>query len=187
MLFRSDMAFQKAGRLALRDAVDKAQPMLLEPVDDVSILVPDDYVGAVMSDLSGRRGRVLGTQPIEAIVDHLRLIGFGFGRRSFLYSRRGRDGQQRGDLLQPARPPYLLPKVRSEDRPRARCSLPEVHAPGAHGARGHTALAACARARLAGAVALCACDRQVSQYPVGRAARSVGALPAGERFSGGAA
>jgi elongation factor G len=60
----SDMAFQKAGRLALRDAVDKAQPTLLEPVDEVSVLVPDDYVGAVMSDLSSRRGRVLGTEPI---------------------------------------------------------------------------------------------------------------------------
>jgi elongation factor G len=60
----SDMAFQKAGRAALRDAVDKAQSMLLEPVDEVSILVPDDYVGAVMSDLSSRRGRVLGTEPV---------------------------------------------------------------------------------------------------------------------------
>src|ERR1700729_2332733 len=60
----SDMAFQKAGRLALKDAVDKAQPLLLEPVDEVHVLVPDDYVGAVMSDLSSRRGRVLGTEPV---------------------------------------------------------------------------------------------------------------------------
>jgi elongation factor G len=60
----SDMAFQKAGRLALKDAVDKAQPTLLEPVDEVHVLVPDDYVGAVMSDLSSRRGRVLGTEPV---------------------------------------------------------------------------------------------------------------------------
>ena len=60
----SDMAFQKAGRLALKDAVDKAQPTLLEPVDEVCVLVPDDYVGAVMSDLSSRRGRVLGTEPV---------------------------------------------------------------------------------------------------------------------------
>ena len=35
---------------------------LLEPVDEVAVLVPDDHVGAVMSDLSGRRGRVLGTE-----------------------------------------------------------------------------------------------------------------------------
>ena len=60
----SDMAFQKAGRAALRDAVEKAQSALLEPVDEVAILIPDDYVGAVMSDLSSRRGRVLGTEPV---------------------------------------------------------------------------------------------------------------------------
>jgi len=61
----SDMAFQKAGRAALRDAAEKAKVALLEPVAEVSVLVPDDYVGAVMSDLSSRRGRVLGTEPIR--------------------------------------------------------------------------------------------------------------------------
>jgi elongation factor G len=60
----SDMAFQKAGRLALRDAADKASVLLLEPVDELSVLVADEYVGAVMSDLSSRRGRVLGTEPV---------------------------------------------------------------------------------------------------------------------------
>ncbi len=60
----SDMAFQKAGRAALKDAADKAKVLLLEPVDELSVLVDDDYVGAVMSDLSSRRGRVLGTEPV---------------------------------------------------------------------------------------------------------------------------
>jgi elongation factor G len=60
----SDMAFQMAGGLALKDAADKTQVLLLEPVLDVSVLVPDDYVGAVMSDLSTRRGRVTGTEPV---------------------------------------------------------------------------------------------------------------------------
>ncbi|MEW9531283.1 elongation factor G-like protein EF-G2 [Microbispora sp. NPDC049125] len=60
----SDMAFQIAGQLALKDAAAKVAASLLEPVCEVSVLVSDDYVGAVMSDLSSRRGRVLGTEPV---------------------------------------------------------------------------------------------------------------------------
>ena len=60
----SDMAFQIAGALALKEAAAKVPTLLLEPVDEVSVLVADDYVGSVMSDLSSRRGRVLGTEPV---------------------------------------------------------------------------------------------------------------------------
>ncbi|MQA24904.1 MAG: elongation factor G-like protein EF-G2 [Micromonosporaceae bacterium] len=59
----SDAAFQMAGSLALRDAAEKGQVALLEPVDEVTVRVPDTYVGAVMGDMSSRRGRVLGTEP----------------------------------------------------------------------------------------------------------------------------
>ncbi|UZK57163.1 elongation factor G-like protein EF-G2 [Streptomyces drozdowiczii] len=58
----SDAAFQTAGALALREAAAEAHVRLLEPVAEVGVLVPDDYVGPVMSDLSGRRGRVTGTE-----------------------------------------------------------------------------------------------------------------------------
>ncbi|BBX75756.1 elongation factor G-like protein EF-G2 [Mycobacterium shinjukuense] len=58
----SDFAFQMAGALALREAAAATRVILLEPIDEISVLVPDDFVGAVMGDLSGRRGRVLGTE-----------------------------------------------------------------------------------------------------------------------------
>jgi elongation factor G len=57
----SDAAFQTAGSLALKDAADKASVSLLEPIDEVAVHVPDQFVGSVLSDLSTRRGRVLGT------------------------------------------------------------------------------------------------------------------------------
>jgi elongation factor G len=60
----SDMAFQTAAALALREAAASAQTCLLEPVDEIAVLVPDDLVGTVMSDLSGRRGRVTGSEPV---------------------------------------------------------------------------------------------------------------------------
>ncbi|MER5965515.1 elongation factor G-like protein EF-G2 [Streptomyces sp. NPDC002057] len=58
----SDAAFQTAGALALREAAAEVAVHLLEPVAEVQVLVPDEYVGPVMSDLSGRRGRVVGTE-----------------------------------------------------------------------------------------------------------------------------
>jgi elongation factor G len=60
----SDMAFQTSGSLALRDAAEKGEMSLLEPFDEVQVLVDDDYVGAVMGDLSSRRARVLGTESV---------------------------------------------------------------------------------------------------------------------------
>jgi len=62
----SDMAFQAAGALALKDAASPQTVTLLEPVDSVSVVVADEYVGAVMTDLQMRRGRVMGTEPDTA-------------------------------------------------------------------------------------------------------------------------
>jgi elongation factor G len=61
----SDMAFQAAGALALREAAGGTRIVHLEPVDELAVLVPDELVGTVMSDLSGRRGRVLGSEPVD--------------------------------------------------------------------------------------------------------------------------
>ncbi len=57
----SDAAFQTAGALALREAGQACGTVVLEPLDEVTVRIPDEYLGAVLGDLSGRRGRVLGT------------------------------------------------------------------------------------------------------------------------------
>jgi elongation factor G len=65
----SEMAFKIAGSMALREAVRRASPALLEPVMDVEIVTPEEYLGNVVGDLSSRRGKVGGiTQRAEARV-----------------------------------------------------------------------------------------------------------------------
>ena len=117
----SDMAFQKAGRLALKDAVDKATPMLLEPVDEVNVLVPDDYVGAVMSDLSSRRGRVLGTGPIpggrtlvKAEIPELEIVRYSIDLRSVSH---GTGSFTRSYLRHEPLPSHLAAKVAADSKP----------------------------------------------------------------------
>ncbi|PRX46165.1 translation elongation factor 2 (EF-2/EF-G) [Prauserella shujinwangii] len=61
----SDAAFQTAGALALKDAATKTRMVLLEPLDEVTITLPDEHLGTVLGDLSSRRGRVLGTESAE--------------------------------------------------------------------------------------------------------------------------
>ncbi len=62
----SDAAFQVAGALAVKDAATHSHIQVLEPIDSVDITVTADHLGEVLSDLSGRRGRVTGTEPVDA-------------------------------------------------------------------------------------------------------------------------
>src|SRR5579872_818633 len=58
----SEMAFKIAGGLAFREAVAKCNPVLLEPVMDVEVTVPDNYMGDVIGDLTSKRARILGME-----------------------------------------------------------------------------------------------------------------------------
>jgi elongation factor G len=78
-----EVAFSAAGRKAFLDAVDRARPILLEPVVSVEVLCPAEAVGDVSGDLSGRRGQITGTQSpsaataaIEALVPLSELEGY---------------------------------------------------------------------------------------------------------------
>ena len=60
----SEMAFKVAGSLAFKNAAEGAKPVLLEPIANLEIRVPEEYAGDVMGDLSSRRGRILGMEPL---------------------------------------------------------------------------------------------------------------------------
>lgn len=85
----SEMAFKVAARGAFKDGVLKANPVLLEPIESLSVTVPDSYTGDVMGDLNKRRGRVLGMNPvdggkteIQAEVPMAELFGYDTSLRS---------------------------------------------------------------------------------------------------------
>jgi elongation factor G len=114
----SDMAFQIAGQLALKEAAAKVPTLLLEPVDTVSILVSDEFVGAVMSDLSSRRGRVLGTEPVgtgrtlvKAEVPELEITRYAIDLRSMSH---GTGTFHRTFLRYEPLPSHLADKVTSD-------------------------------------------------------------------------
>jgi elongation factor G len=60
----SDMAFKIAGSMAFKEGFMEAKPVLLEPIYNVEILVPDEFTGDIMGDLSARRGKILGMDPV---------------------------------------------------------------------------------------------------------------------------
>jgi len=61
----NEQSFKMAGILAFKAVASKCRPALLEPLDEIEVMSPDDYMGDVLGDLSGRRGHILGTESIE--------------------------------------------------------------------------------------------------------------------------
>lgn len=84
----SEMAFKIAGSMGLRQAVLKADPVLLEPVVKVEITTPDEYLGDVMGDVSSRRGRIQGMNPksgihiLDAFIPLSEMFGYATDLRS---------------------------------------------------------------------------------------------------------
>ncbi len=85
----SDAAFQAAGALALKAAAEKAGVTTLEPVDEIAVHIPDEHLGAVLGDLSSRRGKVVGTEPedggwtvVRAHVPAVELVRYAVNVRS---------------------------------------------------------------------------------------------------------
>jgi elongation factor G len=84
----SEMAFKIAGSMAFKEALQKADPALLEPMMKVEVVVPDDYMGDVIGDINARRGRIVGTdahaglQSIHAIVPLSEMFGYSTDLRS---------------------------------------------------------------------------------------------------------
>jgi elongation factor G len=116
----SDMAFQVAGGLALRDAAEQTAVSLLEPMLEVSVLVADDYVGAIMSDLSTRRGRVTGTESvgngrslIRAEVPELEVTRYAIDLRSISH---GTAAFTRSHLRYDPMPSHVASKLTSAGR-----------------------------------------------------------------------
>ncbi|MGI5970240.1 MAG: elongation factor G [Oscillospiraceae bacterium] len=84
----SELAFKIAGSMAFKEACRKADPVLLEPIMKVAVIVPEEYVGDVMGDLNSRRGQIQGMQPrgaahqIDALVPLSEMFGYATDLRS---------------------------------------------------------------------------------------------------------
>ncbi|MBS1515141.1 MAG: elongation factor G [Bacteroidetes bacterium] len=89
----SEMAFKIAGSMAFKEAARKANPVLLEPIMDVEVVTPDEYMGDVMGDLSSRRGKIEGmsqrndAQVIKASVPLSEMFGYATQLRSMTQGR----------------------------------------------------------------------------------------------------
>jgi len=113
----SDIAFKLAGGLAFRTVAEKCRPILLEPVVEVSVVTPDEYVGDIMGDLTSRRGKVQGMEPedgrttVRALVPEAELYKYAATLRSMTQGRAYHTRAPAG--YEPA-PDHIAQKVRKE-------------------------------------------------------------------------
>lgn len=88
-----DVAFQMAGKMAFRESFLAAQPCLLEPIMNIEVKVPEDHMGDIMGDISGKRGKILGMdsdggfQVIKAQVPQAELYNYATTIRSLTGGR----------------------------------------------------------------------------------------------------
>lgn len=89
----SEMAFKIAASLAYKKGLKEANPVLLEPIYHVEVIVPDDYMGDIIGDLNKRRGRILGMSPVEdgqkvvAEVPYAEMLKYSTDLRSMTQAR----------------------------------------------------------------------------------------------------
>jgi elongation factor G len=89
----SEIAFKIAGSMALKDAARKANPVLLEPIMAVEVVVPEAFMGDVIGDINSRRGKVLGmdtrpaAQAVDARVPLAEMFGYATDLRSMTQGR----------------------------------------------------------------------------------------------------
>ena len=114
----SEMAFKIAGSMAFKDACRKANPAILEPIMKVSIIVPDEYMGVVIGDVTARRGNILGqitrtgSVQIDANVPLAEMFGYATDLRS--------KTQGRGQYSMEPSHNAELPKSKTEEIVKAR-------------------------------------------------------------------
>jgi elongation factor G len=89
----SEMAFKIAGSMAFKEAAKKASPTILEPVMALEVVMPEDYLGSVMGDVTSRRGNIKGMNPrndaqvLEADVPLSEMFGYATELRSMTQGR----------------------------------------------------------------------------------------------------
>ena len=121
----SDIAFKLAGSSAFKNVAAKCRPVILEPIIEITVTTPDDYVGDIMSDMNQRRGKVLGMEPtagrttIKALVPEAELYKYSTSLRAIT---QGRAHHSRSLSGYEAVPELEVPKVIAASKEAAAAS-----------------------------------------------------------------